>query len=127
MPERIQRKRAKGWRMPPGGLYVGRPTVWGNPFIPGRELRFPFGEVFGPVVRDRRHAVLIFATYARITVGYDLMVRGGLAGRDLACWCPPAEPCHADVLLGIAAGRPAIEVERAIRERLGAAVPRRTA
>jgi len=29
-------------------------------------------------------------------------VRRELAGRDLACWCPPAEACHADVLLAIA-------------------------
>jgi hypothetical protein len=24
-----------------------------------------------------------------------------LRGRDLACWCPLDEPCHADVLLEI--------------------------
>lgn len=27
-----------------------------------------------------------------------------LRGRDLACWCPPGLPCHADVLLEIANG-----------------------
>ena len=32
MPERIQRRRTKGWRMPKGAVYVGRPTVFGNPF-----------------------------------------------------------------------------------------------
>lgn len=32
MPQRIQRSRAKGWRMPPGAIYVGRPSKWGNPF-----------------------------------------------------------------------------------------------
>lgn len=31
-PKRIQRKRTKGWRMPEGVLYVGRPTIFGNPF-----------------------------------------------------------------------------------------------
>ena len=25
-----------------------------------------------------------------------------LAGRDLMCWCPEGQPCHADVLLAIA-------------------------
>ena len=25
-----------------------------------------------------------------------------LAGKDLMCWCPPSQPCHADVLLEIA-------------------------
>lgn len=32
MPERIQRQRTKGWRMPDNTVYVGRPTRWGNPF-----------------------------------------------------------------------------------------------
>ena len=29
---RIQRSRAKGWRMPEGAVYVGRPSAFGNPF-----------------------------------------------------------------------------------------------
>lgn len=32
MPKRIQRRRERGWRMPEGAVYVGRPTRWGNPF-----------------------------------------------------------------------------------------------
>ena len=35
MPERIQRKRTKGWRMPEGAVVVSRPTKWGNPFQVG--------------------------------------------------------------------------------------------
>jgi Domain of unknown function (DUF4326) len=31
-PKRIQRKRTKGWKMPPNTVYVGRPTRLGNPF-----------------------------------------------------------------------------------------------
>jgi hypothetical protein len=31
-------------------------------------------------------------------------IRAELAGRDLACWCPLDQPCHADVLLEIANG-----------------------
>lgn len=31
-PRRIQRRRAAGWRMPEGAVYVGRPTIYGNPF-----------------------------------------------------------------------------------------------
>lgn len=31
-------------------------------------------------------------------------IRKHLAGRDLACWCPLDQPCHADVLLEIAHG-----------------------
>ena len=32
------------------------------------------------------------------------MVVADLAGKDLACWCPLDQPCHADVLLDIANG-----------------------
>jgi hypothetical protein len=32
MTIRIQRQRTKGWRMPEGAVYVGRPSAWGNPF-----------------------------------------------------------------------------------------------
>ncbi len=109
MPERIQLKRVKGWRKPEGAVVVARPTIWGNPFVIGRELAFPFCETFGPVVRDRAHAVEIFATYARITSGYELLVRRELRGKDLACWCKlPAdgEPdiCHGAVLLAVSNG-----------------------
>lgn len=31
-------------------------------------------------------------------------IRAELAGRDLACWCPLGQPCHADVLLELANG-----------------------
>lgn len=34
----------------------------------------------------------------------DAQIRAELAGRDLACWCPLDQPCHADVLLEIANG-----------------------
>lgn len=32
MPQRSQRRRVKGWRMPEGAVYVGRGSKWGNPF-----------------------------------------------------------------------------------------------
>ena len=88
-------------------MSVARPTKYGNPFRIGDPLGFPFDEAFGPVVRDRAHAVEIFKTHARVTAGYEEMVRRDLAGLDLACWCPlpaPGEPyiCHAAVLLAIA-------------------------
>ena len=30
--KRVQRSRARGWRMPKGAVYVGRPSLWGNPY-----------------------------------------------------------------------------------------------
>lgn len=40
-PQRIQRKRTRGWRMPEGAVYVGRGSKFGNPF----EYRTPQGLV----------------------------------------------------------------------------------
>ena len=39
MPKRIQRQRTKGWTMPDGAIYVGRPGRWGNPFVYRNESR----------------------------------------------------------------------------------------
>jgi hypothetical protein len=87
-PQRIQRKRTKGWRMPEGAVYVGRPTMWGNPF---------FASVMGA---DR--AVEYFRQWAEGQGDYVRFARRELAGKSLACWCPLDVPCHADVLLEIA-------------------------
>ncbi|MEV5703148.1 DUF4326 domain-containing protein [Streptomyces anthocyanicus] len=32
MPQRVQRKRTRGWRAPEGAAYVGRGTRYGNPW-----------------------------------------------------------------------------------------------
>lgn len=106
-PKRIQRKRTKGWRMPEGAVYVGRPGKWGNPFTVGgawverseavamyRDLieRIASGTT-EPWMQDDR------SVWNRYIKTY---IRDELAGKDLACWCPLDQPCHADVLLEIA-------------------------
>jgi Domain of unknown function (DUF4326) len=41
--------------------------------------------------------------YRLHAAGFDLAtLRQDLGGRDLACWCPLDQPCHADVLLELA-------------------------
>lgn len=89
MPVRIQRKRAKGWTMPPNAVYVGRPTKWGNPC--------PV-ETYG----GRKEAVAGFRRYLRARMYFNSLEPTELRGKDLACWCPLDQPCHADVLLEIA-------------------------
>ena len=37
VPRRVQRRRERGWRMPPNSVYVGRGSRWGNPFVIGRD------------------------------------------------------------------------------------------
>ena len=86
-PIRIQRKRTKGWRMPPNTVYVGRPSKWCNHFVIG-----PDGTA--------RQCVLKFINH--LTVWDHAWVRDQLKGKNLACWCPLDQPCHADVLLKMA-------------------------
>lgn len=97
MPRRIQRRRTTGWRMPPGAVYVGRPTKWGNPYRVGD----PHPLNAGQFISDARQAVELFRA-ASTGPGFRAHVRRDLRGRDLACWCALDQPCHADVLLEIA-------------------------
>lgn len=112
MPKRIQRKRTKGWRMPEGAVYVGRPTEWGNPFT---------AEICGSLQRavdlyrlcvlskeqpgDLKKPELKAANKAWeswVNMPSVLTIQLFLRDKDLACWCPLDKPCHADVLLEIA-------------------------
>lgn len=50
-PCRIQRSRAKGWKMPEGAIYCGRPSRWGNPFSVVKCMRYD-RSVYWSVVTD---------------------------------------------------------------------------
>ena len=100
--KRIQRKRTKGWRMPEGAVYVGRPSRWGNPWRAG-DFRFLTGPKAGRLM-DVADAVQAFRNTIDRDPGARALAVTELAGRDLACWCPLDQPCHADVLLEIANG-----------------------
>lgn len=85
-----KRKRIKGWTMPDEAVYVGHPTRWGNPFN-WREIAVQPGyetQKENDIDPARRKWILNHLDELR--------------GKDLACWCKPGEPCHADVLLRMA-------------------------
>jgi hypothetical protein len=89
-PRRIQRKRTKGWKMPKGAAYVGRPTKWGNPYQ---------ATALGPhLAYDAFVAWIMRPPQA----GLRAAARRELRGRPLVCWCALDRPCHADVWLEIA-------------------------
>ena len=105
----VQRSRAKGWRMPEGAVYVGRPTVFGNPFHPPSDDRTRQR----PSDRHRRVEAYRdwltrpkrspwFGSEAATARERLLAALPRLRGRDLVCWCPLDQPCHADVLLELA-------------------------
>lgn len=104
-PVRIQRSRAKGSHLRAVNslpiVCVSRPSKWGNPF--STELgTAPASQK----AKLRANSVAKFrrALFSRdAALGFDLDdVRRELRGKNLACWCPLDEPCHADVLLEVA-------------------------
>ncbi|CAJ4332348.1 Uncharacterised protein [Burkholderia pseudomallei] len=105
MPERVQLRRTKGWRMPPNTVKVDRTTKWGNPFVVGKENPL----LPGRIVEDRRHAWSLYHGFAPQNEALITAARAELHGKNLACWCPLPEPyqddcCHASVLLRLANG-----------------------
>lgn len=89
MPQRFQRSRRRGARLPIDVIVVSRPTKWGNPH--SLEL--------GRQEAVRRYRDDLLAGRLAITVED---IKRELRGLDLACYCPLDEPCHADVLLAVA-------------------------
>ena len=116
-PRRLQLRRAKGWRLPPGSVSVARPTHWGTPYRVGRD-----GDAAECVRRYRdyllpyRHGMALDVLL--LSEDNMLAAQNDLRGLDLACWCrlcpehkdgkplgvecANCAPCHADVLLRIA-------------------------
>jgi hypothetical protein len=89
MPRRFQRSRRKGFRLPTSVVVVTRPTKWGNPH---------------PLELGREEAVRRYHDdflAGRLPFTAEDLKRE-LRGRDVACYCPLDDPCHADVLLTIA-------------------------
>ncbi|WP_026616411.1 DUF4326 domain-containing protein [Ensifer aridi] len=111
-PVRLQLSRRKGFDLhatsrAANGLeavHVGRPGPWGNPFVVGEH-----GDAAYCV--DLYKALL--AGLLHVGADPDIEARqrtrrfvaenvGELRGKNLACWCKPGAPCHADVLLEVA-------------------------
>ena len=97
MPERIQLKRNRGWKMPPNAVKVDRTTRWGNPFKIAE-----FGSVAEAVARHGRWMRGEIPAPQGEVPPSRADIRASLAGRDLACWCALDGPCHAELLLRIA-------------------------
>ena len=125
-PRRVQLQRTRGWRKPDNTVVVARPSLWGNPWslhsiretygLTGetarrwaveryrRELEH-FGLLadYGAVVSEAKwnEAWDLIRVELEATSMADAAPRM-LGGKNLACWCPLDQPCHADVLLELA-------------------------
>ena len=71
-PKRIQRKRAKDWRMPEGAVNVTRPSEWSNPFRIGETVEFPMDGI--RVTITRALAVELFRAYV-LDRGWEDQIR----------------------------------------------------
>jgi Domain of unknown function (DUF4326) len=108
MPQRLTRSRRKGYRAPQGARYVGRPTLFGNPFgapqfshakavlLHKAWLKGDLSDLmleklrFCPKQIDalRRHRERVLTNLHR------------LDGLNLICWCPQSSAwCHVNTLL----------------------------
>lgn len=108
MPERIQRSRKRGSKLPPNTVCVTRPGRWGNPFKVGEAVRIDIeGIVVGYIPQKPMQCVNLFRAYADWRLENEPDWLAPLRGRNLACWCPVIKDgcyvqCHADVLLALA-------------------------
>lgn len=106
-------------------MYVGRPTMFGNPFIHNDQdevwvkLRHngEYIEEYFCEQTEEYHSVSLFAYYLRkpmhktknltakskvLLMNHFLNINaniGRLTGKNLACWCGKDDLCHADVLM----------------------------
>jgi Domain of unknown function (DUF4326) len=116
-PQRMQLSRKRGFNLQIesealNGLparRVTRPGPWGNPFSIEETAR-----LYGlDRAAAQAKAVAMCGQWLRGTLDAKLSphappsrgaIRAELGGHNLACWCKPGTPCHADVLIELANG-----------------------
>lgn len=107
-PLRLQRKRTKGFKLPPGTICVTRPGPWGNPF------RMQSAIEAGYANTEAEARALCVECFEDWLLKGDLSEwwfgasrdswlwmrenLSTLASQKVACFCPLNRPCHADVL-----------------------------
>lgn len=129
-PKRIQLRRTAGWRMPENTAKVARPTIWGNPYKVSKyglplclamfrntanglwqPLEIPELVAADPAIIDDLYES--HNAWTRRIKEYGNhpaeIIRVGLGGLDLACFCSLSSECHGTVLLEIA--NPGLKIE----------------
>jgi hypothetical protein len=71
-------------------IYIGRPTIWGNPFRIGKD------GTREEVIQKYRDRIMNSKRPE-----FRNLARKALRGKTLGCYCKPL-PCHGDVLAEIA-------------------------
>ncbi len=85
MPKVLNQKKDK---IPEDAVYIGRPSIFGNPYIVG-------------IDGSRTEVIEKYRRYLALNTSLREEVIKQLKGKDLVCWCSPKQ-CHGDVLIDIA-------------------------
>lgn len=103
IPKREQRRRVKGYRQPDNCRYVGRGTIFGNPF--------PWKDWLNPIQGKRAAYEMSVKLFDDWLDGlypwkYPERRKAILDNLDslreyeyISCFCPPEMPCHCDVYI----------------------------
>lgn len=86
MPIRVQRKRTKGWRMPADTVYVGRGSIWGNPFVPNVRSGIFDGECGRPLGICEQVEILIPKLTLNQCIEFYRELIGGLVRPEMYPW-----------------------------------------
>jgi hypothetical protein len=100
-PKRIQLSRKRGFKLPENTVVVSRPSKWGNPYSITPQLL----KLSGSKIEAQQAVVDAYRDWlCGSAQGNKLLavIEKELHGKNLACWCAPGTPCHADVLLKLA-------------------------
>lgn len=75
-------------------VYVGRPSIWGNPYshLNGTEEAFK--------TKNREESIELYEKWV-LSQDHLIKLLPTLKDKVLGCWCSP-KPCHADVLVKLA-------------------------
>lgn len=95
MPRVLNKRTAKASELR-DAVYVGRPSVYGNPYS-HRASKIP-GTI---LVKTREEAIARYRGMVESRPALVEAIKNELRGKNLVCWCAP-EACHADFLLEIA-------------------------
>ena len=109
-PQRIQRKRVKGFDLQAVSLALnGLPAMsvtrggrYGNPFKIGDTVIFGHEEPKSVKV-TKDNCLFLFEERLRWELKQNPAYLDALRGHNLACWCPLSSPCHVDIYLKILA------------------------
>lgn len=100
MPVVLNKRNLGNGHIPPGSIYIGRPSKWGNPFMLGRD-----GDRDDVV---NKHIYWIIEGRGRRLLAHI----DELTGHDLVCFCAPLA-CHGNFLLSLANDAALLEFVRA--------------